>query len=170
MLRTPEKDGTFFDSLASGRSVAGSARHAGYSRSIVYLWRDQDPSFRATWEAAVEAGTDRLEDEAWRRAHDGVDKPVFHNGTQVGAVREHSDTLTIFLLKARRPGKFRENRALEITGKDGGPLEVRDQSALEFAKRVAFLLASARDAEQADDPLLIEAQAMDDESDASDSP
>ena len=44
-----------------------------------------------------------LEDEARRRAVDGVDEPVFQQGKQVGTIRKHSDTLLIFLLKGIRP-------------------------------------------------------------------
>jgi hypothetical protein len=49
----------------------------------------------------------RLEDEAVRRAYEGVERPVFQGGKQVGVVREYSDTLLIFLLKALRPEKYR---------------------------------------------------------------
>jgi hypothetical protein len=34
---------------------------------------------------------------------------VFHQGREIGAIREYSDTLLVFMLKARRPAKFRDN-------------------------------------------------------------
>lgn len=54
----------------------------------------------------MEEGTDLLEDEAQRRARDGTQKPIYQGGKKVGIVNEYSDTLLIFLLKARRRGKF----------------------------------------------------------------
>jgi hypothetical protein len=54
----------------------------------------------------LEHGTDALEDEAVRRAVEGVIKPVFHQGKRVGTLRVFSDPLLMFLLRARRPDKF----------------------------------------------------------------
>ena len=34
---------------------------------------------------------------------------MFHQGKEVGAIREYSDLLLIFMLKARRPARFRDN-------------------------------------------------------------
>jgi hypothetical protein len=72
-----------------------------------------------------------LEDEAVRRGREGHLRPVFHQGKEIGAIREYSDTLLIFMLKARRPAKFREqyvvpqnkvaDNTIVITG--GLPLE-----------------------------------------------
>ena len=71
----------------------------------------------------------------------GVDEPVFYQGAQCGAVRKYSDTLLIFMLKARRPEKYRERANVELTGQGGGPVELDDRSA---AARIAALLATAR--------------------------
>jgi hypothetical protein len=43
--------------------------------------------------------------EAVRRAKDGYIKPVFHQGVKVGEVREYSDVLLMFMLKARPAGE-----------------------------------------------------------------
>ena len=60
---------------------------------------------------ARDAGTDLLEDEAWRRAYSGTERPVFQNGALVGKTREYSDLLMELLLKGRRPEKFRDKQA-----------------------------------------------------------
>lgn len=65
-------------------------------------------------------GVVSLEAEARRRAMDGVDEPVYHKGEVVGHVRKYSDTLLIFLLKAHRPHKYRDNYKIE----HGGQVEV----------------------------------------------
>ena len=64
-----------------------------------------------------------LEDEAIRRAREGVDEPVFYKGEHCGNVRRYSDTLLIFMLKARKPDVYRKRASIEHTGANGGPLE-----------------------------------------------
>ena len=138
--RTPEKIGLFCDALAQGSSVSAACSAARIGRRTAYDWRHEDGAFAAAWDEAVEAGTDYLEDEAKRRAAQGVDEPVFYQGEQCGAVRKYSDTLLIFMLKARRPEKYRERANVELTGQGGGPVELDDRSA---AARIAALLATA---------------------------
>ena len=140
--RTPEKDEAFVEALRLGASIAKAARAAGYSRASIYEWRQADEAFRAAWEEALEEGTDRLEDEAFRRAHDGVPKAVFYKGDRIATVQEYSDTLTIFLLKARRPEKFKERTTTEHTGQEGGAIKDK-LSVYELGRSVAFMLAEA---------------------------
>jgi hypothetical protein len=85
--------------LADGSSVTAAAEGIGISRAALYKARDHDPEFGALWDEAVESGTDALEDEAVKRA------------------KNSSDTLLIFLLKGRRPEKFKERFAAEHSGK-----------------------------------------------------
>lgn len=84
--------------------------------------RERDTAFAEQWDAAVEAGTDVLEDEALRRAKDGTNEPVFYQGVRCGLVRKYSDTLLIFLLKARRPAKFSDRQSVALSGPNGEPL------------------------------------------------
>lgn len=55
-----------------------------------------------------------LEDEARRRAVDGVDEPVFQGGELVGHVRRYSDRLLEFLLRGRRPTVYREGASVDV--------------------------------------------------------
>ena len=64
----------------------------------------------------MEIGTSALEDEAHRRAFDGTEEPVFHQGQECGSVRKYSDTLAIFLLKAHAPEKYRERQDVNVNG------------------------------------------------------
>ena len=50
-----------------------------------------------------------------RRASEGTLKPVFYQGKMCGEIREYSDTLLIFLLKARRPETYRERSDINST-------------------------------------------------------
>jgi hypothetical protein len=143
--KTPKRRKRFLAILATGMSVQKSCDAAGMPRSSAYTWRDSDPVFAAEWDAAVDAGTDRLEDEAWRRAHDGVDEPVFQGGKEVGAVRRYSDNILLRLLSARRPSQYRERQTIEHSGPDGAPMQhmtytfpadVDAQGAVDFYKKI----------------------------------
>ena len=111
-----EQRARFLEALASGLSVTGAAAEAGVHRCTPYGWREADPEFAKAWDIARDAGTDRLEDEAWRRAYSGTDRPVFQAGALVGKTRDYSDLLLIFLLKGRRPDVYRDNAKLEVSG------------------------------------------------------
>lgn len=106
---TAEKQATFLKALARRGIVAAACRAARVSRTTVYERRRDDAEFAAAWEEAEEIAADVLEEEGWRRAHNGTLKPVYYQGDEVGAVREYSDTLLIFLLKSRNPKKFKDN-------------------------------------------------------------
>ena len=115
--RSAKRDGLFLGHLTATGNVSASARVAGYQRRTLYGWREQDAEFKAAWEDAAEQGVDGLEEEARRRAHDGVEEPVFYRGEKVGAVRKYSDLLLIFLLKGHRPEKYRERSEQVVKGK-----------------------------------------------------
>lgn len=102
---------TFFAALEETGSVTAAAAAAGVHRTAAYKQRSGDKAFSQQWDESIEGGADALEDEARRRAYDGVEEPVFHKGEKVGTVRKYSDVLLIFLLKGIRPQKFRESRA-----------------------------------------------------------
>jgi len=72
-------------------------------------------TFKSTSSAAAEIGAEALEDEAVRRGHEGWGEPVFYQGQCVATVRKYSDTLLIFLLKGRKPQRYRER--VEHSGK-----------------------------------------------------
>lgn len=103
---TVEKKGKFLANLTEGWSVTNAADGIGVSRQALYKLRQEDENFAEEWDSAIEEGTDRLEDEAIRRA--------------MGS----SDTLMIFMLKARRPQKYKDRVENQLTGKDGGVLIV----------------------------------------------
>jgi len=97
---TLKKTQSFCDILATGASIKAACEAIGISRPTAYEWRKNDPKFKAAWDSALESGTDLLEDEAKRRALD------------------NSDTLLIFLLKARRPQKYRDTLKLTLGDAD----------------------------------------------------
>lgn len=103
---TAKKKSAIIRSFELGNSVSMACRSARLGRTTYYRWRQDDREFALACEAAIETGTDRLEDEAKRRA--------------MG--KDGSDTLLIFLLKARRPDKYKDRVSNEHTGPRGGPI------------------------------------------------
>lgn len=101
-----EKQGVFLEGLAEGMTIEDAAIGANSSRSQVYRWRKSDPEFATAWNDAYAIGASTLEAAAQRRAVDGTRRPVFHQGEVCGHITEYSDTLLIFLLKARDPERF----------------------------------------------------------------
>lgn len=118
------KKRAFLIAFAGSGNISAAAKIARIDRTLVYIWKKKDPEFAAAFEVARQLAIDTLEDEAIRRAVEGVEKPVFYGGKKVATVKEYSDTLLIFLLKGNRPEKYIERIAGEITGKSGGPLEI----------------------------------------------
>ncbi|WP_051189890.1 hypothetical protein [Laribacter hongkongensis] len=120
---TPEKEARFLEVLADTANVSAAAKAIRMARPYLYELKAKDKRFAAAWDKAVTYGTAALEDEAVRRACVGTLRPVFYKGVKVGSIREYSDTLLIFLLKARDPDKYAERVKKELTGPGGGPVQ-----------------------------------------------
>jgi hypothetical protein len=116
----------FLKAFAETGMVAAACKQANVSRSYVYEARQADEKFAQMWEDIENASTDEMEREAYRRGVKGVEEPVFQGKELVGHVRKFSDTLLIFMLKARKPETYRETTRHELTGKDGAPLAFAD--------------------------------------------
>lgn len=111
----------FLEEFRQRGNVRASCRAAGIDRTTAYLWRSENETFKELWVQAREDATDLLEEEARRRGHDGVDKPIYYKGKKVDVIKEYSDRMLEILLKANRR-KFRDK--VEVTGEDGGPINV----------------------------------------------
>jgi hypothetical protein len=141
----------------------------GIERCTAYRARLADKDFAGAWDDAMEAGVDRAEQEAFRRAVVGFEEPVVYQGAlstvvvrdEHGAVvlgpdgeplyqpltiRKHSDALLSLILKGRRKKVYAERT--EITGAEGGPVAMDDTTR---AARAAQLLEVARQRKAADD-------------------
>ncbi len=66
--------------LANGARYAAAAAAIGAHRRTIIKWPERDEEFAQRWKDAIEEGADRLEEEAIRRAVQGVDRPVFYQG------------------------------------------------------------------------------------------
>ena len=144
------KQAAFLAAYAGCGIVGPAARAARVARRSHYDWM-ADPEYQAAFKSAKEEAVEALEMEARTRAMVGVAEPVIYQGqlcfdyardAKTGAVLlnddgkpivseqplviwRRSDNLCMFLLKAARPERYRDNATVEHTGPGGGPLAVQ---------------------------------------------
>jgi len=164
------KHARFIASLALDGNVTRACRESGADRPTVYDRRKNDPVFAQQWADALEVVADRIEAEALRRAVTGVKEPVIYQGVpmylhrldehgrslldengkpiydldedgrpKVLSVMKYSDSLLSQMLKAKRK-EYRDSSKLELTGAEGGPLQI-EETPTQIARRIAFALA-----------------------------
>ena len=104
--RLTERQQAFLDAYRYSGMVKEAAETIGCSRELHYGAMRTSEAYREAFalvqcDVAVE-----LEEEARRRAVDGVKVPIVFRGKVVGYDTRHSDALLIFLLEANHPEKF----------------------------------------------------------------
>lgn len=110
----------FITKLAQHGNVSYALNGAGIKRAWVYEKRAKDAEFAEAFEDARRCGLEILKDEAWRRAYEGVEEPVFYEGEQVDHIRKYSDVLLMFLIKQHDPS-YRERFEVEHGNAGGRP-------------------------------------------------
>lgn len=103
-----ERQIRFIEAIAEGATVDAAARRVGMTRDSAYKLarRPCGRSFRRGWDAALDCNMPKLEQAAFDRAVNGVARPIFHKGEQVGEWRHYDERLTMFLLRSRRPDRY----------------------------------------------------------------
>lgn len=121
----PEYCDTVREMMATGLSKTAVAGYLKVSRQRLIDWAEANPEFRD----AVKEG------EAMRTFRLEQDLLSAETGPQV--------TSRIFALKNAAPEEWRDMKAVEMTGRDGGPVQTEDvtHDADAFARRMARLAA-----------------------------
>lgn len=123
---------TFLAALEEKGIVKYAADKAGITPRAAYAKYKKDAKFAELWEHALELSIQSMEIEARRRAVEGVDQPLYSNGTQVDVIRKYSDRLLMFLLKSKRPDTYADRQRSEVTLEGGAnPLNVNGTVSLE---------------------------------------
>lgn len=142
------KKGAFLAAFSKLGNITSASKTAKCSRTEVYRWLKEDADFAASFDTAQTEAMEHLEAEAHRRAVTGTLKPVFHQGVQCGQIREFSDTLLIFLMKAGNPLKYRENKFVEHGGsvghKHSGEVTLTMQAVLSEVEQNEDIAAALR--------------------------
>lgn len=122
--------------VTSGGNISRACEKAKITRMAVYNKRDADPVFAEQLAIAQERGVDVLEDEATRRAFEGTEEPVgFHQGVSYETKTVYSDALIQFLLKGRRPERYRD-RVENVDTRANGPSRFAKLTAEELEEEL----------------------------------
>lgn len=108
----------FLEKLRAGYSVTSACQAIGITTRQAYVHRNAYTDFAEQWDDAVDEGADRLEDVAVNRAIEGVARPIYQQGIKVGTETVYNENLLMFLLKGKKPEKYRERHDLTSGGTD----------------------------------------------------
>jgi hypothetical protein len=105
---TAEKQIHFIEALAATKCVDEACRRVGMSDTSAYELRNRPcgAAFAKAWDIALDYQLDRVEQRAVERSMNGVARPIFYKGEQVGEWRHHDERLTMFLLRSRRSARY----------------------------------------------------------------
>lgn len=106
--RTPERQTAILNSLRVGNTRRAAAAAAEIDHATFYRWLDDD----ATLRDAVE----KAEADAEQRFLGNIAKAAAEGTWQAAA----------WWLERRRPEEYRKREGVELTGRDGGPIETAD--------------------------------------------
>mgnify|MGYP001615427103 CR=1 len=111
-----EQRSKFLDSLRDTAYINASAQAVGLTRRTIYNWREKDKEFAREMDLVLKEAAGTLEDEAVRRARDGIEKDIYYKGEKIGVTKEYSDLLLMFLLNGNLPEKYKKQSELNIKG------------------------------------------------------
>jgi hypothetical protein len=118
--------------------------------STISRWKVTQPQFSEALKQGKDAADERVEASLYHRAlgysHPDVDIRVVDGQIVKTDLIKHyppDTTAAIFWLKNRRRAEWRDKVDHEVTGKDGGPVEVVDASPRDIAKAAFMLLQEA---------------------------
>lgn len=114
-----KKKNDFLNALLKTGLRNKAAEMAGVTRQSHYLWLKTDDEYVAAYEKVSTMLTDNLEDAAYERAVNGVERTIYYKGEKIGTQKEYSDTLLALLLKANMPDKYKEVSKVEMSGNIG---------------------------------------------------
>jgi hypothetical protein len=117
---TEELQRAFIEALADTASVEAACRLVGRSPASAYRLRRHPlgEGFAAAWQAAIDLGIRRIEDNAVDRAVNGVEVPVFIHGGEVVTRRVYNDRLAMFMLRNRAPERYCAGGARALSAVD----------------------------------------------------
>lgn len=93
-------------------ATCGGIRQASKISNVSYVqhyeWLAYDADYVEAFREAEMMAGDYLEEAAYRRAADGVERAVYYQGQIVGYETEYSDSLLKFLLRGAKPWRYHE--------------------------------------------------------------
>ena len=111
-IRRKAAQAAFLAAFEQSANVTQGCRAADIARDTFYQWLEHDEAFSILYHQAEQIANDAIRAEIFRRGHDGYTEQVLVGG-KVQTVHKYSDTLLIFLAKARM-SEFREKQTLDV--------------------------------------------------------
>lgn len=150
---TPERQARFIQALAESACVAEACRAVGMSERSAYALRARADaiSFRNAWETALDYGVRRLSDAVLSRAINGVARPIFFKGEQIGERRYYDERLAMFVLRYRDPLRYGKwlDRCEHRGHPEGHAIELNEaRAAIREDARLTAALISGRFAQR----------------------
>jgi hypothetical protein len=113
-----DKQAKFLAEFANCGIITVAAKVAGIDRKTVHNWLEKDERFSLAYHQAEKQAEEVLEAAAWKRSVQGVAKQrhVYdRNGKLIDTeiTTDYSDSLLMFLLRARNPRKYRERVSID---------------------------------------------------------
>lgn len=122
--KTVDKLTKFIQHLAISGNISAACRRAKIHPTTISARKKTDAVFAAAYDDAMDVAVDVGEGEMFRRAIEGVKKPVFQGGKKVGSITEYSDGLLGMIVKGRRRHIYGDN--FKLSGDPNAPLEYSD--------------------------------------------
>lgn len=149
---SPETAALICERIAQGESLRTICQDEGFpAQSTVFLWLKKHADFSEQYARAREAQMEAMAEEILEIADETANDTI---ETENGARPDHEwisrsklrvDTRK-WLMSKLAPKKYGDKVTSELTGANGGPIETKDVSDLEVARRIAFALAKGEQA------------------------
>lgn len=129
----------FIDAFVETCSITKACKFTGIEKQNHYNWLNSHRGYQAAFRQAQVAASGVLEDEAIRRAVDGVEKAVTVAGERE-IITVHSDSLLAILLKAWLPEKYKD-RTEHSVAFDGDVSKLTDAQLLKVMGSIESRMA-----------------------------
>ena len=154
---TPELAEAICERLANGESLRAICRDdAMPAESTVRGWaRDDREGFSTQYARARDIGLDAMADELLAIADDGSNDTYKTDDGKVTVDHDHIQRSRLrvdtrkWLLSKMAPKRYGDRQHLEMTGAEGGPIEV-EWSVKEICRRIAFAFEKAKHEDETD--------------------
>ena len=93
----------YLEAIAELGTREAAAQAVGLPASVFRELVDEDASFQTLEQQALAVFRGKIEAEIYRRAIEGWDQPVFHQGECIGHIRKFSDPMLELLAKRHIP-------------------------------------------------------------------
>lgn len=145
---TAKKKRLFLDHLKKCGFKSTAAAKVNMTRSNITYHEKKDPVFAEEIEKALLMFEASIDEAAYKRGVEGIDKPVWFQGKIVGYDKNYSDRMLEFSARTVNPEKYGQTNKVEMSG--SLDVTARTSAKLALVKMLDIAIDSAEDAEYED--------------------